>query len=394
VRTDTRALRERAARSLSALYTPEVCRVLRTDPKDGSLIAPLFGGGWPLAVMHLLEVGLDLDEVTLVGAGPVTKRLLVEDQFRDAAFELRVWASLCREGYSVTRVREGQAKTPDYVVKRDGLEVDVEVKMANESDPDNLAADINSHVASIVDVIPGLALRFVGDEALGARLLDRSCHQSLKEQREAIAGAFRAAAQAIKQSGSAPGRYAVPGLGEVQARATSGHPSLTPDLFPQQSDEKKAQRVLRQIRSAAQQASKRRPLVCVVGVFHKANLVAVEHELRGCVARDGKSLQPCEMVVLVDMVRNNLSDYSSTRLSYPLAVRKNRELTKAQLRLARAAAGSHRGPAELIRGTRPGETGLPLGPTRRATTKVLLRQLSADPTSPIAFSPLDVEDRS
>src|SRR5216684_3987889 len=105
--------------------------------------------------------------------------------------------------------------------------------------------------------------------------------------------------------------------------------------------------------------------------------------------RDGKCLQPLEMVVLVEMMRNNTTDYSATRLCYPIPVRNGRSLTHAQRRLAAAAGGSFRGPAEEIRASLPGEQGITLGPARRATMKVLLKQLSADSAAPIRFNPLD-----
>ena len=385
----SRALREKAVHALAELYAPSVLERLRGG-RAREFYAPIFGIGWPLRVVAFLEVGVDLSEVGLSAAAPLAKRLLVPDQFRDAAFELRVWASLHRLGYAVTRVAETQAKTPDYRVTRDGLDVDLEVKMVNESAADELADEINRALADAIDVIPGLALRLLGNEQIGARLLDPRSHEALRAEGEQVVAAFRQTVESIRQHGR-PGRYPVTGYGFVEADATQTHPRLTPDLFPQQSDEKKAQRVLRLLRGAKLQATRKRPLVAVVGIFYQANPVVVEQELRAQVRRDGKCLQPLEMVVLVEMMRNNTTDYSATRLCYPIAVRNGRNLTHARRRLAAAAAGSFRGPAEEIRASLPGEQGITLGPARRATTRVLLKQLSADPTAPIRFNPLDPE---
>jgi len=385
----SRPLREKAVHALAALYTPPVLEQLRAG-SEREFYAPIFGVGWPLLVVAFLEVGLDLCEVGLPAATPLSKRLLVPDQFRDAAFELRVWASLHRSDYAVTRVQETQAKTPDYLVKRDGMDVDLEVKMVNESAADDLADEINKSVADAVDVTPGLALRLLGSEQIGAKLLDPRLHEDLRAERDRIVVAFQQTVESIREHGG-PGRYPVAGYGFVEANATQTHPRLTPDLFPQQSDEKKAQRVLRLLRNAKLQATRKRPLVAVVGIFHQANPVVVEQELRAQVRRDGQCLQPLEMVVLVEMMRNNTTDYSATRLCYPIPVRNGRSLTHAQRRLAAAAGGSFRGPAEEIRASLPGEQGITLGPARRATTKVLLKQLSADSAAPIRFNPLDPE---
>ena len=387
------ALRAKAAGALAALYTPDILQRIRSDSGNDAFFQPLFGLGWPLNAVAFLEVGLDLSEVSFEAAGPLLRRLLVPAQFRDAAFELRVWASLRRSGYAVLRVQEGQTKTPDYLVKRDGVEVDLEVKFVNESAADDLADEINDRVAEAVDVVHGFALHLYGDDTLGARLLDARQHAGLKAESDDIVRAFHAAVEEIRAR-RIPGRYPVSNYGLVTADLTETHPRLTPDLFPQQSDEKKAQRVLRLVRDAKQQATGHRPLVAVVGIFHQANPVVVEVELRTQVRRDGKCLQPVELVVLVAMVRNNTSDYTATRLCYPIAVRNGRQPTQAQLRLARAASGSYRGPAELIRASLPGEQGMSLGPARRATTRVLLQQLSADPTTPITFSPLNPEEKS
>jgi hypothetical protein len=386
----SRALREKAVHALAELYTPSVLKQLRTGA-DQEFSAPIFGIGWPLLVVPFLEVGLDLCEVGFAAAAPLAKRLFVPNQFRDAAFELRVWASLHRSGYTVTRVQETQAKTPDYLVKRDGLDVDLEVKMVNESAADDLADEINRSVAETIDVVPGFALRLLGDQQLGARLLDSRLHAALRVESERIVAAFGQTVESVRQHGR-PGRYPVTGYGFVEADATRTHPRLTPDLFPQQSDEKKAQRVLRLLRDAKLQATRERPLVAVVGIFHRANPVVVEQELRAQVTRDGKCLQPLELVVLVEMMRNNTTDYSAMRLCYPIPVRRGRTLTQAQRRIAAAAGGSFRGPAKEIRASLPGEQGITLGPARRATTRVLLKQLSADPAAPIRVNPLDPEN--
>src|SRR5205823_1182475 len=102
----SRSLREKAVQALAALYTPPVLERLKAADRDFS--ASIFGLGWPLHFVAFLEVGLDVSDLGVLPTIPLAKRLLVPDQFRDAAFELRVWASLHRSGYAVTRIQESQ----------------------------------------------------------------------------------------------------------------------------------------------------------------------------------------------------------------------------------------------------------------------------------------------
>lgn len=96
----SRSLRQKAVQALSSVYTPIVLQALRTGP-DRDFVAPIFGFGWPLLVISFLEVGVDLHEIGASALEAFRKRLLVPRQFRDAAFELRVWATV--HGCSILR---------------------------------------------------------------------------------------------------------------------------------------------------------------------------------------------------------------------------------------------------------------------------------------------------
>src|SRR5438552_6815085 len=86
-------LRRKAASALARLYPPELCKRMRAQD-DMRLVHPLFAAAWPLVITHLLEVGLDLGDCGCWYDEALIGRLRQVSEFSEAAFKLRVRASL------------------------------------------------------------------------------------------------------------------------------------------------------------------------------------------------------------------------------------------------------------------------------------------------------------
>ena len=364
------AQRLRAANALARLYPPVWCADARGTPQFG-LVAGLFASAWPLAISPLLQVGIDLDDAGAFCDDSLIGRLRSANEFPEAAFELRVRASLARNGYQVSKVEESDSSTPDLVVRKDGFVREVEVKYPNQSSLDSFVDRIAS--PALMNGVPeanGFVLKLHGSTALHAKALHPDGLRALERDLPNMVAAFREVALAI---GSEPhtGTFDVEGYGYIQVEpANRGISEISPLIFPEQDDAKRARRVCSLMTKSLRkrQFSGKAPGIFVVGVFRRAKLSMVEDELWAWASKDGRSLQPTHMVVLVDNFKS--APYRFTQIAYPFCTRRKRSLTKADLRFAAAAAGWCMGNAELFGRARRGDPWLELSTQRRNVSSV------------------------
>lgn len=82
------------------------------------------------------------------------------------------------------------------------------------------------------------------------------------------------------------------------------------------------------------------------------------------------------LVVLVDSVTDEKREYGSIPIALPVQVHERRQLTKAQLRFATAAAGDGGRDSTFVRAAKPGEPSVALRTARRERTAVSLGSAS------------------
>lgn len=362
--------RREAAANLAKLYTPEVCRSIQEDPEGGYGIAVLlFQRYWPGMLIPLLEVGRDLGVVAPWGDPSLLRRLTKRNEFYEAALELRVLANLRRRRYRCERVPEHPSnKTPDVRVQI-GLEWhDVEVKAVHPSPIDDAAEILHGRLSAGDIHVPGLNLTLASGEEFAKRA-NSDLHGVMKEA-DAIVDAFTQAASAVRAAG-VPGDYPVPPYGFIRAVPGSRFGSVTPAVMPDLSQERRVVKALRLVRRAAEQLTTRRG-IAIVGVWHAANLFQMAEAVQMEASKQPDAFGTCHMVVLTDSVTDETREYGSIPLALPVQVHERRQLSKAQLRFASAAAGNGRNAATFVRPAMPGEAGVAPRTTRRQVTSVSL----------------------
>jgi hypothetical protein len=121
----------------------------------------------------------------------------------------------------------------------------------------------------------------------------------------------------------------------------------------------------------------------VLGVWRTADLLRVGEAIQAAAARTPETYAKCHMVVLLDSTPDPAREYGSIPLCHAVQVHPRRQLTKAQLRFAVAAAGKRGRPAHLIQAARPGEHGVSLSTARRGMTTLVLDAATAAPDGTI-----------
>jgi len=235
--------RKRAAIALALLFPADLCRKMH-EAEDFGLVLPLFAPTWPLMVSYLLEVGIDLADADPWKDDQLIQRLRTTPEFDEAAFELRVRASLVRSGYAVQKIPEATHRTPDFLVQRDGLDCELEVKFANSSALEKFVRDRASPALMHgMNHVNGFKFKLFGDELLEDKALDA---EGLRELELDLPNMVRAFADAGKSIEGAPrvGKFDVPGYGFIEVEAAShGLAEISPLVFPEQDDRKRARRV-------------------------------------------------------------------------------------------------------------------------------------------------------
>lgn len=367
--------RKKAGAALARLYPPELCQRMRAQ-EDMGLVYPLFSAPWPLMISHLLEVGLDLADPGCWEDEALIGRLRQVSEFSEAAFELRVRASLGRNGYLVRKIPERGTSTADFLVQRGALACELEVKFPNSSALDRFVrTKASPALMHAMQEVNGFALKLFGDEQLEDRALDPEGLKAIEHDLPNMVSAF---AKVSAEIAAAPhvGRFDVPGYGYIEVEpVTQGLAEVSPLVFPEQDEAKRARRVFSLISKslAKRQFSGKVPGVYVVGVFRRAKLPLVENAMWEWAGKPNRSLRPTHMVVLVDNIKTD--EFRFTQIAYPICARHHRQLTKAQLRLAKAAGGDCHGVAKLARRTRTGERGLELDTSRREETLVKVAEV-------------------
>jgi hypothetical protein len=370
------AARRDAAANLARLYTPTVCRAIREDPVSGyGMVIFLFHCYWPGLLVPLLEVGRDLGVVAPWDDTGLLTRLTKRNEFYEAAFELRVLASLRRRGYRSERVPEDPPrKTPDLRVQIGTEWHDVEIKAVHPSPIDDAAETLHERLMMRNLLVPGLRLTLLG----GEELRRRATHElaGVLKEADAIADAFAETASDIRATRK-PGDYPVPGYGLIHAVPGPRFGSVTPMVMPDLSQRRRIVKAMRLARRATEQLKTRRGIT-LIGVWHSANLLRLAERIRAEARERPTEFRTTHMVVLVDSVTDEKREYGygSIPVALPVQVHERRQLTKAQLRFAKAAAGDGGRDSTFVRAAKPGERGVALRTTRLPHTAVSLGSAS------------------
>jgi hypothetical protein len=334
--------RRQAAAALERVYPADECQKMR-GTANFEIVAPLFFQTWPMMVANLLALGLDL---ALVDSWDNLDRLRRSVSFVEAAFEVRVWASLVRNGYAVRKIPTASEGTADFLVSRDGAECEVEVKFIKSPEIDVFVRnEASPALMGCVEYVDGFHLSLFGDDKIAEEGLRPEGFARIKADLPNMLAAFSEVAKKIAASPSV-GRHEVPGYGHIQVEpGRRGIAEVTPLVFPEQKEGKRARRIFDAIAESVnkKQFSGKRDGIFVVGAFHKASPETVEQTMWQWLAKPGRSLAPTQMIVLVDNILTDENRY--TQLVFPLLTRKHRELTKAQLSFAEAAGGDCHGRA-------------------------------------------------
>ncbi len=365
------AARQDAAVHLRRVFTPEVCREIGADPARGNgPVFTLFQRCWPGLLISLLEVGRDLGIVQPWGDSAVLKRLERRDTFRETAFELRVLANLIRGGYRATRIPEVHAhRTPDLKLQV-GLDTyELELKGVSDSPIDEAADSVSEALLRGEVIVGGLHLELRGSDELSTRAFENL--KGILDDLPQIVAAFEACAAAIREGGGKPGVYEVPGYGSIHAIPGPLGGSVTPVVLPDLPATKRVNKLVRLVRDASRQFT-RRPGIAVVSVRRSAHMLETAEAIKAAAFEDPAPFAKCHMVVLVDDVRDPVLDYGSIPLALPVQVHARRQVSRAQERLAAVVAARGGRTAQLIRAARPGEHGVQLGTVRRAMTSAVI----------------------
>lgn len=365
------AARQDAAVHLKRVFTPEVCREIAADPKRGNgSVITLFHQVWPGLVLPLLEVGSDLGIVQPWGDPLLLKRLARRDTFRETAFELRVLANLIRAGYQATRIPEVHARrTPDLEVRLGLDRYELELKGVSDSPIDEAADAVSEALLHRDVIVGGLHLELRGSDKLSARAFEDL--KGVLVDLPQIAAAFEGAVAAIRASGGMPGVYEVPGYGSIHAIPGPVGGSVTPVVLPDLPVAKRVNKLVRLVRDASRQFT-RRPGIAVVAVRRTAHMLDAAEAVKAAAAEDPDAFAKCHMVVLVDDVKDPVLDYGSIPLALPVQVHARRQMSRAQERLAAVVGGRGGRAARFIRPALPGEQVIPMGIVKRAMTSVVI----------------------
>lgn len=153
-----------AARELSTLYPPEVCRDLARTPEGHALIAPLFADGRAFhmnpAVGGMVLLGHDLAACPGWGVKTGLVAMLRDPKaWHNARLEVGIWAGLTRVGLE-NRYEESEGRsepTPDHTFRDGGLTVRLETKALDESRIHRNVATLNNTI-SIRNSLPGASV--------------------------------------------------------------------------------------------------------------------------------------------------------------------------------------------------------------------------------------------
>lgn len=363
-----RDVRRKAVEGLRRIFPPEVCRTIRDDPslrRYRSVIFLFDTLRMPGLVAPLLRLGLDAVETKPWEDAGLLHRLHCRGEHEEAAFELRVQAALLRAGFGVQRIPETPARrTPDFRVSARGATFDVEVKLLNRSELDQIAEDLNRLLWSRELIVTGLQLTLRGSEAFAEEVL--SDPKRVRERLVAIADAYESTALRIRAA-PAPGTYAVEGYGSIIATPRDGLGSVTNLTLPELPEEKKAQRVLRLVRRGLPQLSGEHPGVLLVGLSRLAHPLEVE-ALAAEAAKTDKGLRGCSMLVLCDSLEEPPGASSvapASPIFHAFSPGAYRRLRRVELELATAAAATSVRPAARVRVARPGDVEVSASYARR-----------------------------
>ncbi|MBI5066941.1 MAG: hypothetical protein HZB56_01790 [Deltaproteobacteria bacterium] len=359
--------RRDAVAHLRRVFTTEVCREIAVDPKRFYGKAALFFQEcWPGLLVPLLDVGTDLGVTQPWSDEGLLKRLTRRATFDDAAFELRVLSNLLRGRYPARRIPEAPPqKTPDLEVQVGLDRYEVELKAVNDSPLDVAAETINEQLLRADVIAPGLHLELRGSEELAERAFE-DLDGVLAEAR-AVVAAYEACVSGIRREGAKPGVYEAPPYGTIHAVSGPEGGSVTPVVLPALPDYKRINKLVRLVRDACRQFSRRKG-VAVVGVHRTADMLDTSEAIKAAAAADPAAFSKCQMVVLVDSVKDPNREYGAIPLVVAVQVHARRELSKALVRMAAVAAGRRGRSASFIRRTLPGEEGFAMGTVRRAMT--------------------------
>lgn len=363
--------RRDAAVHLDRVFTPGVCREIAADPVRGyGPVIALFHPCWPGLLIQLLEVGRDLGIAQPWGDHLLLKRLQRRAAFRETAFELRVLANLIRAGYRANRIPEVPSqRTPDLVVHV-GLDTyELELKGVSDSPIDEAADAISEALLRSDLIVGGLHLELRGSDELSTRAFE-DLRGILAEVPQVVA-AFEASAAEIREGGGKPGVYEVPGYGSIHAIPGPVGGSVTPVVLPDLPAAKRINKLVRLVRDASRQFT-RRPGIAVVGVRRSAHMLEAAEAIKTAAGQDPAAFAKCHMVVLVDDIRDPVRDYGSIPLAVPVQVHARRSMSRAQEHLAAVVAGKGGRNAHFIRAARPGEPVLQIGTVRRAKTSTVV----------------------
>lgn len=365
--------REIAAKALRKVFPPEICRAIREGSFDryGPVLG-LFGVvRTPGLVAHLLDLGLDASLAKPWEDPALLHRLHWRNMHDEAAFEVRVQAALLRAGFDAQRVPETpEEKRRDLDVRKEGASYEVEVKLVNEPDLNEVAKDLQ-HVFSTSElVVPGLHLELRGSDALAEQALDATRLPSLQGQLREVVREFSECADRIR-SAPAPGRYVAGEVGHIIAIPGPQHGSFTNLTLPELSEEKKASRVVRRMRDGLDQLTGNDTGVLVVGVFHAAHPFLVERQAQ-LRAKSDDRWKKCRMVVLVDNFPPppdlGVSDMQIP-VTHAFSPHIYRSLRPREIELALAAGGTHQRSAFPIGSPRSGHFAITMN-TRRSPVTV------------------------
>lgn len=337
-----RPLREEASVGLARIFTPEVCRAARLEPLSFHAgIMQLFDFVRnPSSIADLLNLGLNALRTAPWDDLELIKRLHNRNGHFDAAFEVRVHAALKRSGSTVTRIKQTPTqRTRDFDARFDGRAYELELKLSNLAKFDVLALELDRRLLLATRPSPGRSLVLRGSEELALLALDDAdaIHSKLDE----IVSAFQRAAERLLADSTLMSADAGP-FGSIEATHDEGDGRTRLELLPELGGEKKASRVVRNIRDGLKQLTGAAPGVLVIGTSQNADPFLVEEIVRAK-ARTQPAYKKCRMIVLVHdlRVRTNSRALSRVPTFHAFCPFAYRHLSKRELALAATIAGTH-----------------------------------------------------
>ena len=381
--------RRKALVGLLKVFPPEVCRRLRDsiEARKSDAFTDLFllfvPGLWPGIVCPLFQVGEDIVD-SEIDDESVFRRLRTNEHFCSTAFEVKVLANLKRAEIEVCRLIETRGrKTPDFLVSLNHNRFSVEVKKCNASSLNRVSRELKEIIGHSLDTFEGLRIDIVGSDWLRDFSMETANHAGLMNQKDKILVAFKSAHDELRKNGGLPGSYEAPPYGRLLAREAETLGQLCSDPFPELPEEKKANRVVRQISSAVKQFSDY-PGIVVVGVFGEADHFLVAHALDEYRQTSSQKFSRCHMVVLVDYVRD-LKSGKTVRAYTAIQGTTYRKLNRNHLKLAEILASSSTEKARCLPSlVQSGQT-VPISTARECTIREKLGEAKVEPGKTITF---------